>query len=76
MNKARRNQLEEITSKLEDLQNDIYMLAAEEEEYYENMPESIQGGEKGDKAQEIVNWLEEAGCSIDEIADTIKAAAE
>lgn len=76
MNKDRRKKLEDIASRLEILQGDLYMLAEEEREYYDNMPESIQGGERGDKAQEIADWLEEAGCAIDEIADTVKAAAE
>lgn len=32
----------------------------EEQEYYENMPESVQGGEKGDKAQEAVSAMDSA----------------
>ena len=76
MNKIRRNQLEEIANKLERLQSELYLLKDEEEEYYENMPESIQGGEKGDRAYEVIDILEEAGCSFDELAETIRSAAE
>ncbi len=46
MNKTRRIQLEAIAQKLESLQGDLYTIMNEEEESYDNMPESIQGGER------------------------------
>ena len=48
----------------------------EEEESYDNMPESVQGGEKGETARAVIELLEEAGCSFDDLVDSIRAAAE
>ena len=76
MNKTRRIQLEEIARKLESLQGDLYIVMNEEEECYDNMPESIQGGAKGETARAVIDLLGEAGCSFDELVDSIRAAAE
>ena len=50
--------LEEARSMLSDLQS-------EEQDYYDNMPESLQGGEKGEKAQAAADALQEAHDNID-----------
>lgn len=76
MNKARRSKIEGIAEKLESLQGELYQLVSEEQEYYDNMPESIQDGVKGEAAQAVIDLLEEAGCSFDELADAVRAAAE
>lgn len=76
MNKTRRIQLEAIAQKLESLQGDLYTIMNEEEESYDNMPESVQGGEKGETARAVIELLEEAGCSFDDLVDSIRAAAE
>ena len=76
MNKVRRNQLEEIAENLESLQGDLYMIMNEEEDYYGNMPKSIRSGKKGEASRSVIDLLGEAGCAFDELADTIRAAAE
>ena len=76
MNKTRRIQLEAIAQKLESLQGDLYTIMNEEEESYDNMPESVQGGEKAETARAVIELLAEAGCSFDELVDSIRAAAE
>ena len=51
MNNNRRARIQALINKLEDIKE-------EEQEYYDNMPESIQAGERGDKAQEAIDNLE------------------
>ncbi len=62
MNKPRRKILEEILAKLEDVKCD-------EEEAFENMPESIQYSERGERIEENVQCLEDA-------LDNIRAVVE
>jgi len=38
----------------------------EEQEAYDNMPESFQGGEKGEKAQECISAIEDAISSLED----------
>ena len=50
MNNTRRKSLQELIEKTEGLKLEIEELRTEEEEYYNNMPEAFQDGEKGDRA--------------------------
>lgn len=50
MNKVRRGQLQVIQSELETLKCKLEELQQEEQDYYDNMPEAFQFGEKGEKA--------------------------
>ena len=50
MNKQRRKQIYELAEKIRELKDEVETLRDEEQDYYDNMPESFQGGEKGDKA--------------------------
>ena len=42
MNKTRREQLTDIYTKLNDLKSALSTLQEEEQDYYDNMPESLQ----------------------------------
>lgn len=56
-----------IASVLDDLRSEIEEIRDEEQEYYDNMPESLQGGEKGDVAQAAVDALDTAASSLEEV---------
>lgn len=58
MNNNRRARIQALIYKLNDIQSDIEIIKDEEQEYYDNMPESIQAGERGDKATEAIENLE------------------
>lgn len=58
MNNDRRARIQALIDKLEDIKEDIDFIKDEEQGYYDNMPESIQAGERGDKAQEAIDNLE------------------
>ena len=90
MNNRRRKDITEISDKiaaLADILNeymaDVESIKEEEEEYFDNMPESLQGGEKGSAAEEAVDALEEA-CSalvqmidsLDEVTSGLEAASQ
>lgn len=54
------NKWEEIRSACDDLKSQVETIRDAEQEYYENMPENVQGGEKGEAAAEAVSRLDEA----------------
>ena len=76
MNKDRRAQITEITDQLDALKSDIESIRDEEQEYYDNMPDSIQQGAKGDAADEAVTALDEAMDSIDSAMESANGAAQ
>ena len=69
MNKARRKALEKISDKLMELQVDLQYVHEEEEEAFDNMPESLQESERGDEIQEALSTMENADGAIQEAID-------
>lgn len=81
MNNARRkaitdlvNQLDELKGKLEDLKSEVESIKDEEQEYYNNMPESLQGSEKGQNAEHADSCFETAVDKLDEAFNAVYEA--
>lgn len=56
---------------LEDIANSIDDPKDEEQEYYDNMPEGLQGSEKGENAEAAVSAMEEAAEKIGDAKDAM-----
>lgn len=88
MNKQRRKQIDQIITRIEALQglieevnSDIETIKDEEQEALENLPESLQEGEKGQTMQSAIDSLEEAygeleGLDFDNIVTILNTAQE
>jgi flagellar biosynthesis chaperone FliJ len=76
MNNDRRKALAALRDQVENLKSELEQIASEEQEYYDNMPENMQGGEKGDKAQAAIDALQEADSAFDDILNNIDTAGE
>lgn len=59
MNKARRSKLEQLLPQLYSIQEDMSMIAEEERNAFEALPENFQYSEKGERMEEIAEGLEE-----------------
>jgi len=88
MNADRRKRIEKLTVEvreklaglIDDIRNEAESIKDEEQEAFDNLPESLQSGEKGDAMQESISRLEDAVSSIesiylDEIASALEDAA-
>ena len=71
MNKARRKAIEEIIGKLEELKDQLETLSTEELEAYDNLPESIQSSERGERMSEGVDDIDDATGSIEDAIYTL-----
>lgn len=74
MNSKRRKMIYEI---IRDLQSALYRLESvkdEEEYYFDNMPENLQGSIRGEESQDAINALEDAYDSLSEAIDSIELA--
>lgn len=65
MNQQRRKKLAVLRDRMSELQDqvstlitDLQDVLTEEQEYLDNMPESLQEGEKGEKAQAAIDLME------------------
>lgn len=79
MNKQRRKDIRAAITKLESVRDTINEAAAMiadaasgEREYYENMPENMQQGERGENASQAADTLENASTSAESLPDTIE----
>ncbi len=71
-----KEKLEEHKGVAADVQSQLETLRDEEQEYYDNMPEGLQAGEKGDKAQEAIDSIDEAINQVETTHDSIGQALE
>lgn len=76
MNNTRRKSLWELIEKTEGIKQEIEEIKTEEEEYYNNMPSSVQDGEKGDRAQTVIEYLDEAMTAAGDVIENLTSAAE
>lgn len=72
MNKSRRAEIQKVIDALQELEAKIEELRDEEWEYYDNMPESIQSGEKGDAVTECVDTMDYAISSIQDAVSNLE----
>lgn len=76
MNAERRKKLTEVLSNLSIARAELENLRDEEEEVFDAMPESIQSGERGQKAEAAVDALQEAVESLESAESNIETAGE
>jgi flagellar biosynthesis chaperone FliJ len=85
MNKERRKEIDkaiailtEISPKWDEVREIIQLCGEGEREYYDNMNENLQGGDKGQQADNAATQLEEVHNEIDtcDIADLITKLEE
>lgn len=74
MNDTRRKALQELRSQIDTLKGDLEDLQAGEQDYFDNMPESFQSGEKGETAEASIDAMQQAVDSLDEAANGIEEA--
>jgi hypothetical protein len=65
MNKARRKEIGRIVGVLETLREETEFTRDEEQEFLDNMPENLQGGEQAEAAQAAIDALDMAVSSIE-----------
>ena len=79
MNYNRRKRLESIKERIEalmseltcDIKEELDSVLSEEQDYYDNMPESFQNGQRGEASQQAIDAIQQA---IDEL-DMLDAGA-
>lgn len=71
MNKERRKEIARAQAMLEEAKSILEACRDEEQDYYDSMPESFRGGQKGDDAQTAIDALEEAASQLDDVSQSI-----
>ena len=71
MNKIRRNELGNILERLDALMCDLETIKDNEQEAYDNLPESLQSSDRGDLMCENIDDLESAYDNLQDVCDKI-----
>ena len=74
MNKARRKEIDSVIEALEKAKEQLEVIRDDEQDYFDNMPESFQYAEKGELAEEAISNLDYAIDQIDEAIDNAEQA--
>lgn len=77
MNKDRRKRLEQCIEALQGVSADIEAIMDEEQEAHDNLPDSLQDSEQGERMQEAIDGMQEAidnieSCVTDKIQEVIE----
>ncbi len=75
MNRERRQQLLDVASSLADAMDRLSEIRDEEQEAFDNMPEGLQSGNRGQTMQEAIDTMDEWSSEIEAIKDTIETYA-
>lgn len=62
-----------LTEELEEIKNGVESARDEEQEYYDNMPESLQSSDKGLDAEQAIGAMDEAMGGLEELIATLDA---
>jgi len=71
-----KSRIETLKSQIEEIKDELESIQDEEQEAYENMPESFQDGEKGEKAQACIDAISDAFYNIETVNDELADAIE
>ena len=72
MNKERRKRIEKAIETLNEVQNELEDIKAEEEDYFDNIPENMQSGEKAEISEAAIDSLEEAISAVEEAYNSLE----
>lgn len=82
MNKMRRKELmewvkkaEEWTAQGEQLKSELEGICTDEQDYFDNIPENLQGSQRGMDAEEAIDAMNEAIESMDNAIEAAEEAA-
>lgn len=76
MNAERRKRIEAEQSRIADLITEIESIREAEQESLDNMPESLQNGERGERAQGAIESLDDAERTLTDTHDALMEAAQ
>lgn len=74
MSRDRRRQLAGIAGQMMDLRESIEALKEEEQEAYDNLPDSLQESDRGQAMEQAVDMPDSALTALDEVTEALEEA--
>ena len=76
MNTIRRKELEGIVAALEDIRESIDCILYDEQEAYDNLPESLQESERGEAMENAIDAMGDAENMLEDVISYLNDAIE
>lgn len=76
MNNDRRKDISRAVSLLQEALSILEIARDEEQEYYDNMPENLQGGDRGQMAEQVASYLDDACSSLEDVISSAENSTE
>jgi hypothetical protein len=71
MNKERRKEIARAIAMIEEAKSILETCSDEEQDYFDNMPESFQDGQKGEDAQTAIDALDEGVSNLEDVSQAL-----
>lgn len=72
MNNKRRDRIREVIKKLESCKSELIDIKDEEQQSFDNLPESLQDSDKGETMQDVVDAIDSIDNDMSDIIDSVK----
>lgn len=73
MNKSRRQRIRDVRKEIENCKENLQKILDEEQDYFDNMPENLQGSIRGSDSEEAIDAMESC---IEDLENIIKELME
>lgn len=67
MNKQRREKIRELRNEIETCKDKLQTILDEEQDYFDNMPENLQGSMRGSDSEDAIDTMTECIDGLDEV---------
>lgn len=76
MNADRRKELSILSEAVDDVISQLNDIVSDEQEYYDNMPESLQGSERGEMSNDAIQAMESAVSNLEDAKGLLEDALQ
>lgn len=73
MNKQRRQKIREVRKEIKNCKDNLQKILDEEQDYFDNMPENLQGSMRGSDSEDAIDTMESC---IEDLENVIKELTE
>lgn len=72
MNNKRRQQLSQLIERMETLKDELESIASDEQDYFDTIPENLQGSTNGMNSEEAIDKMADAIVCVEEAIEAIE----
>ena len=75
MNKTRRTALRKLAIKLKEINYELENICADEEDYFDNIPENLKSGERANESEEAIGLMQDTSIMLEDVIINIEDLA-